>query len=62
MDIKCFDYQEALQVLDDYADKAITLNKEYFSFISNQEHRLLKKQWKELSEDFKEFISEDEDT
>lgn len=61
-DIKGCDYKEALQVLDDYADKAITLNKEYFSFISNQEHRLLKKQWKELSEDFKRFISEDEDT
>ena len=59
-DIESCDYKEALKVLDDYAERAITLNKEYFSFISYREHRLLKKQWKVLSKDFKEWFSENE--
>lgn len=40
-------YKEALKILDKYAEEAITLNKDYFDFVSHKEYRLLKKQWKE---------------
>ena len=56
-DIDGCNYEEAISILDDYANEAIILKKEYYSFVSYKEHRLLKQQWKELSEEFREYIS-----
>lgn len=61
-EIEGCDYKEALKILDDYANKAVLLNKEYFSFVSFQEYRIIKKQWKKVSEEFKDYIDSKENT
>ena len=60
-DIHECNYKEALELLDDYADDSIILNKEYFEFISHKENKLLKKQLKDLLSDFEEYIKNKKD-
>lgn len=50
------DFKAAMKKLDIIADEAIFINKDLCPFISHMEHRINKKLWKDLENEFSEFL------